>query len=100
MPSRDVWAQRVSAWKQSGLSASAFAAVHGFQAHSLYFWSSRLRLRDNAPAEVRFAQLVPASSPPSSVPLEILLATGHVVRVSSGFDPALLRAVLGVLEAS
>lgn len=100
MPSRDVWAQRVAAWKNSGLSASAFAALHGFQAHSLYFWSSRLRLRDDAPSEVRFAQIVQAPSPPPSLPLEILLATGHVVRVSSGFDPALLRAVLEVLEAS
>ncbi len=99
MPSRHVWAQRVAAWKSSGLTASQFAARHRFDPRSLLHWSSALRRSPSQASAVRFAPLVASSPSPAAAPIEILLASGQAIRVRSGFDPALLRAIVEALEA-
>lgn len=84
----------LSALADSGLSVSAFAARGGLDAQRLYVWRRRLagEASSTSPAfiEVRSAAAVE--------PMEIVLATGHVVRVAPSFDAVALRRLLDVLE--
>jgi hypothetical protein len=104
MASRAQWQKRVARWKKSGLRAEDFAAQEGLNPGTLRWWSSKLGRSAAGEAEVDFARLLPVEvvSPRTSEPgaLEIVLASGRVVRVWPGFDSALLRDVLSVLEAS
>src|SRR4051812_19916997 len=104
MASRAQWQKRVAQWKKSGLTAEGFAAQEGLNPGTLLWWSSRLRRLAAGEAEVGFARLIPVEEVPAQASepgaLDIVLASGRVVRVRPGFDPALLRDVLRVLEAS
>jgi hypothetical protein len=104
MASRAQWQKRVAQWKKSGLKAEDFAAQEGLNPRTLRWWSSRLGRSSAGKAEVDFARLVsvemapPRANEPGA--LEIVLVSGRVVRVRPGFDRAVLRDVLSVLEAS
>ena len=101
------WARRVSKWRASGEDAGVFAARRGWNARTLTWWASTLKRRaaSTAPAKsvaVQFARVVvkepvPCASPGTGT-IEILLSRGRCVRVSAGFAPDLLRAVVETLE--
>jgi transposase len=106
MASRAEWEQRVAQWKRSGQTAAVFAVRQGLNPRTLRWWSSALQ-RPSAResehvAEVGFARVVPVDIVPgrSAEPaaLEVVLASGRVVRVRQGFDAALLRELLTLLE--
>lgn len=103
MANRAEWKQRVAQWKKSGLTAEVFAAEHDLNARTLRWWSSALQRPEPRASTVGFARLVPLEAAPATTaepaPLEVVLASGRVVRVRPGFDPALLRALLAALEA-
>ncbi len=103
MSTRQKWQQRVEQWKKSGQTAAVFAAEHGLKAGTLLWWSSALRRSHGHASELGFARLVASddtpSAPSESAPLDIVLASGRIVRVRKGFDPDLLRDLLSVLEA-
>ncbi len=89
------WRERVDAWRTSGLTADAFAAGQTFSASTLRWWSSRL---GRAPS-VAFLELLPrpsTASPPPSCDLVIEVGPARV-RVTPGFDPTLLTAVVRAL---
>ena len=104
MASRAEWQQRVTQWKKSGLTAEVFGAQHGLNPGTLRWWSSALQRPGTRSAESGFARLVAADAPPSAsaepAALELVLPSGRIVRVRRGFDPALLRELLAVVEAS
>jgi hypothetical protein len=104
---RDVWAKRVERWQDSGLTAKEFAAELDVSPNSLTFWKWKLRQPTDAPPRVRkragakcsdtspsFLQLVPTPASQATAYLEVVLASGVVVRVPQEFDePTLLRLV-------
>lgn len=102
MASRAEWQRRVTQWKKSGQTADVFAAQQGLNPRTLRWWSSTLRRPAACDAEVGFARLVATDAvPPSSAEpaaLELVLPSGRMVRVRRGFDPALLRELLTVVE--
>ncbi|WP_438015755.1 IS66 family insertion sequence element accessory protein TnpB [Sorangium sp. So ce315] len=109
MASRAEWKQRVAAWKRSGQTAEVFAAERGLNPRTLLWWSSTLRrpaARGAArAADVSFAQLVPVAAAPTvlarsaeSATVELVLASGRIVRVRPGFDATLLRELVSALE--
>jgi transposase len=108
----DVWRDRVKRWKQSGLSARAFAELEGLpRAGALSWWRHRLgqEQRKKAPVEdaplrlVRVdaaevvASLSDAGRPRSEVgvvaPIEVLVGDYRIV-VRSGCDLLMLEGVL------
>jgi len=94
------WQRRVARWRASGEPASVFATKAGLNPRTLKWWASRLRRgRDRRGEAVELVRVVaaPAARPVAS-PVEIVLAGGTVVRVSSGFDAGVLRAVVAALE--
>lgn len=83
----------VHQWKASGLSAFAFAKLHGFAPQNLSRWAANLPSATTSTA-LSFVRLEAAPRLAAPLVLEVGLAR---VRVETGFDPALLRAVVSAL---
>jgi hypothetical protein len=106
---RDEWQKRVDRWRESGLTAKEFAAEMGLNAGTLQFWKYKLKKRRDGSAERRregAAQM--ASSLVEIRPVgagadarfEIELGNGRRVRVPAAFEPAALKTLLAVADAS
>lgn len=115
---REQWAKRVERWKDSGLSAKAFAAELGINARSLSWWRwqlskgdaptpKRRRRRRDAESSKAIAKVsVPISpmtfvemtAPTITDALEVILPSTMRVCVRPGFDDATLGRLLDVLE--
>lgn len=115
---RAVWAKRVERWRDSGLTLKEFAAEIGVNANTLAGWRWRLGSEGGRPRSVAVAQRGPAfleivrpgeagaSEPVAKAagltreaePLELVLRSGHRIRVPAGFDGASLRRLVDVLE--
>jgi transposase len=104
MATREDWAERVERWKKSGLTAAEFGEREGIQGKQLHWWKWHLG-KNEAPSASETPRLLPVRVVQSrdvgvskGTPLEIVLQSGHVLRIPHGFDPATLRSVLLVLE--
>lgn len=103
------WAERVRAWRESGLTAEEFATAGGYRPKTLQWWVSELPRRASKAERAR-------SRKPQSMPK---VAMAHVVRrdataeesltvrvadaviaVRRGFDAQLLRDVVFALGAN
>jgi hypothetical protein len=104
---------------RSGLSIAEFCRRQGLKPWTFRWWRQELARRHRQAATDRAAaapgpstdlvlrsaflpvRVVPDEpvSPPETTPVEIVLPTGPTVRVTRGFDPRTLDAVLAVLEA-
>lgn len=102
----------VEAWRRSGLSQRAFALQHEVRPQLVSYWSRRFP----PPAPTTASVPAPAGSvkvdlveiqvptPTASMPaqcgsaIEIRFASGTMVRILPGVDPALLRVVVSALE--
>jgi hypothetical protein len=83
----------LSALDASGLSVYAFATREGLDADRLYRWRLRLHgsRRQRSPA---FVEIKPAATSP----IEVLLRSGLVLRVSGPFDEGALHRLVSVLD--
>lgn len=84
--------------KSSGETIPAFASLHGLDAQRLYAWRRR-----TSSAEVRratFVEVVPRVSVRMAPPVEILMRTGEIVRVSAGFDKEVVARVVAILRGA
>ncbi len=92
------WTEReareaLTAVEESGESLAAFAKREGFSAERLYRWRRKL-------AEEAFVEIERESvGPDRGGVLEVVLATGRVVRVPRDFDAVTLQRLLALLEA-
>jgi len=106
----DVWRARLARWRESGLSLKAFAEQEGgYSWRSLQWWKSRIARGHVAGGETASAtagvspSLVPVvvemtkAPPRSSTGIEVILQSGHSVRVSTGFDPETLVRLVELL---
>jgi hypothetical protein len=89
-----MWAERIRAWRASGQAASEFAAGKGYEPSTLRWWASRLRREEPL-------RLVPVVARPSSsadtMGSVVVEVGGARVRVTAGFDGALLSQVVRAL---
>jgi hypothetical protein len=92
------WQQRLDRFLTSGLTAAHFCEREGISTASFYAWRRRFEA-DSAPAAADAPHLVPVRlvTPPASAPVELLLPSGAVLRLSSDTDLAWLRQLLPVL---
>jgi hypothetical protein len=91
------WRRWIDQWQRSRLSVRAFCARHGLATAHFYAWRRELRQRDAATAFVP-VRVVPDPEPSPTERLEILLVGGRRLCVRPGFDPALLRQLVAILE--
>ena len=82
----------VQAWRASGASAFRFARANGVALNSLRRWASAI---PEQPAQRTFVRLEVAA--PAVVTIAVQVGAARVV-VASGFDRALLRAVVEALS--
>ena len=93
----DLWRERVAEHGRSGLPVKQFCKERGLSAWSFYCW--RKRLREAGP--VRFAVIERGPMRQGcavDTRLELLLASGELLRIGSGIDSATLRTVLEALR--
>ena len=115
---REEWAARVAKWKESGLSAPAFAAQIGVRPKTLTWWKANLVRLATAAAPPKRALARPREAPNGSAspsvksfefvemtaamesePLEVVLPTSVRIRVRRGFDSQTLARLLDLLES-
>ena len=101
-----VWAERVRAWRASGLSATEFARPEGYRGKTLSWWGSELKRRERVKAsaspKVVMARVVRRPTARSSAADEAISVAvgGAKITVRPGLDAALLRAVVSALGAA
>jgi hypothetical protein len=96
-PKADAWAERIAAQQRSGSSVKQFCKEQGLTEYSFYAWRKRLQKKE----PVRFALVERGVTRPTMAPeaaLELVLATGERLRISTGVDGATLRTVLEALR--
>ena len=85
------WAERVAAWRESGLSAARFASGKEFAASTLRYWASRLkRLRVEEPT-ITFARLPRAELPPR--PVTMIVGEARIEVFGDTDEAALAKAL-------
>ena len=110
------WRRTIRQQQRSGLTVRAFCLREGLKEGAFRWWRQALARRDREVAATTQAdregepieavptflpvrlvdlQAIPARPSP---PIEVVLPTGPIVRVPSGFDPRTLDQVLAVLE--
>jgi hypothetical protein len=90
------WSERIAAWRASGVSASQFAHDQGLAVSTLRYWATRLS-KAPKPHFLRLVTKPPAAPTPS--PSELVVEIGAArIRVSSGFDAALLSDVVHAIH--
>ena len=92
------WRRWLRQYQASGLTVQAFCARWGLAQPSFYAWRRELRRRDAAALPVVPVHVLGDQRPLPRQPLEVVLPGGRTLRVGLGFDPALLRQLLAVLE--
>jgi hypothetical protein len=117
-PAREkFWRRTIRRQQRSGLTVRDFCSHEGLKDWTFRWWRQELARRDRqssaaSPDEqeaesaetapvflpVRVVDLEAASRRPAAPTIEIVLPTGPIVRVPSGFDPSTLGHVLAVLE--
>jgi hypothetical protein len=100
---RATWQERVTRWRESGLTAREYAAQIGVNANTLANWHYKLRREAVTPAaSLQFVEVTSggavAATPATHDPYEVVLTNGRAVRVPSQFDADGLRRLLDVLE--
>ncbi len=97
--SRGAWAKLVRQWRESGLSADAFASTRGVKSKTLQWWAWNLGDRQaglSRPIEV--VEVVHATAVAER--FEIHLANGRCIGVPPTFDAESLARLLPIVEAT
>jgi len=98
-PNQGQWHERIAEQERSGMSVRGFCKERGVAEHVFYYWRKRLRSQKQP---VRFALIERGAVPSESMAkteLELVLATGERLRISTGVDAGTLRTVLEALRA-
>jgi hypothetical protein len=95
----------VEAWRSSGLPLATFARQHGLGPTRIRWWRTRLGEQASfslsAPSAVVPVTIVGTSAQSAELSrMEIVLASGHVVRIGPDFDADALLKLVRVLETS
>lgn len=105
------WRRVLRRWRRSGLGVRSFCAAEGLSEPSFYAWRRELARRDQeaasdvaafVPVRVR-ADVAPASpdvESASTPTIDLVVANGRRLCVPAGFDPAMLRQLLVIVEES
>lgn len=96
-----IWAGRMAAWSDSGLSRSVWCGRHGINVHTFDYWRRRLRREPVSRRRRARTSLVPikvAAVAPAEA-LELLLPGGVRLRVPSGADVAQAAKLVRALGA-
>ena len=92
----------LEAWRRSGLTIERYAKERGLVPQRLRAWKKKLAERENHSRLAPALALLPvrvAEPPRRGEPVTVLLRTGHMLKVSHGFDEDAFGRVVALLEA-
>jgi hypothetical protein len=120
------WRTMVAKWIKSQLTIRDFCRKHRLQEPSFYHWRREIASRDNKPIPTQASSTTKRrsatssqptrSSPPrrnststsrpnfvalrvvADAPLELVLRSGHILRIPPGYDVNHLHAIISALE--
>jgi hypothetical protein len=109
------WRRVLGQWRRSGRTGRDFCAEQQLSEPSFYAWKREIARRDHeraartkAPMRTKASRRPAATALPAFLPvtveaagacaLEVVVAHGRLLRVRPGFDAAVLRRLLAVLE--
>ena len=95
---RQAWQQRLDRFASSGLSVAAFCRTEELSVQSFYYW--KRRLTPALPSPQQGPRILPVHLLSAPTPVEIVLATGTVLRLAPGCDLAFVRSLLDALGRS
>lgn len=90
------WRDMLLLWQASGQTIRAFCHAQLLSEPSFYAWRRIIAQRERQ--QPAFVPVRVTPTPTTSIPIELVLGSGRVVRVSPGFDADTLRNLLAVLE--
>ena len=92
----------LEAWGRSGSPLERFAKQRGIVAQRLRWWRKRLAMTERSTAVVAMPALLPVrvgtETQRRGEPVTVLLRTGHMLKVSHGFDEDAFSRVVAILE--
>ena len=103
-PTREKWFDLLARWEASGLDAAAFAAGEGGpvteQRLQRWKWKAKKLRGQGGKERPGFIRLEPTRATEAVVVrgLEVVTATGRLVRVPVGFDAETLKRLLVVVD--
>jgi hypothetical protein len=89
-----LWQQRLHRFEHCGRSVAAFCDREGVSTPSFYAW--RRRLRSAAATDADGPRLLPIQVV-ASAPVELVLPTGAVLRLTAGCDLVFVRSLVDAL---
>jgi transposase len=95
---RQLWADRLARFPDSGLSVAAFCAAEGVSPNSFFYWKRQLLV-----TPPRASEGEPSFLPirvRAAAPVEVALPNGAVVRITQGCDLALVRSLIDALAGA
>jgi transposase-like protein len=99
---RQFWQMAIETWKNSDMSVSKFCKAEGLSEGTFYGWRRRLSVRNaqrKEPADPRPSAFIEVAMPKNDhIPIELLLSSGHTLRIRSSADNETLSNVLSVLR--
>ena len=102
---RAAWVERLARFPSCGLSPAQFCAAEGVSLPSFYAWKRRLAAEaldlaaGQGPGQDPGPRLLPVRLQAPAAPVELVLPTGAVLRLTPGCDLAFLRLLLDALGA-
>lgn len=99
---RQFWQMAIEAWQAGGLSVRQFCKQEGLSEPSFYMWRKRLK-KSSDPKPDHSMDYSPEPFIQVSLPdgssggLELVLSSGHTLRIPGGVDQPTLTAVLSAL---
>jgi hypothetical protein len=94
---RQRWQHRLDRFRRSGLTVADFCERERISPASFYAWRRRLQQDPTVPDDTPHLVPVRLVQPPTGAPVELLLPSGLVLRLSPDTDLAWLRQVLPLL---
>ena len=101
-PGSAFWKAHVKAWQGSGLNRAEYCRRHNISYHALTYWHEKLRDRE---CDSESSTIVPVMSVqqracPSHSSVRIRFKQQFTIEIDQGFDGALLRKIIKVLEGA
>ena len=91
----------LEAWRRSGLPLERYARQRGFVPQRLQWWRRKFAAAAKAsPTPALLPVRVTATESRRGEPVTVLLRTGHVLKVSHGFDEQAFSRVVALLEGT
>lgn len=94
-----LWAERVSACRNSGLSVKAWCRENGVNEQTYYKWQKKLFTMAQAQQESRFAEVTPVQSVRSGGVAVTVRIAGAEADIHAGADAATAETVLRILKS-